>query len=167
MVFVFPSDPLHTFKGAFVSETSLQKFCPSFQLNKVWDFLFQYCYRSLYLHIHVYIPLGQFFISYVSLVPCGHRNPSVLICLGACHPGAHLNLSIPVSGIHLPHYLHSCCACNVARSQARPIWVCSLNVTRGYPRPQTLKERRGGMRQTSVTNDLFIHRVNPPTDFNL
>lgn len=96
MLFVFPSDPLHTFKWAFVSGRHLQKFCPSFQLNKVWDFLLEYHYRSLYLHIRVYIPLGQFFISYVSLVPCGHQSPSVLICLSTCHAGAHLNLSIPV-----------------------------------------------------------------------
>lgn len=64
--------------------------------STVWDFLLEYPYRSLHLHIHVYIPLGQFFISYVSLVPCGHWSPSVPICLSICHPGLTSLSELPV-----------------------------------------------------------------------
>lgn len=87
--------------GLLSLERTYRNSAPVSSSTKSGIFLSEYRYTSLYLHTHVYIPLGQFFISYVSLVPLGHRSPSVLICLSTCHSGAHLNLSIPTTSILL------------------------------------------------------------------
>jgi hypothetical protein len=76
--FVLPSDPLHTFKCAVCLWKTLNgNSAPVSSSTNSGIFLFEYRYTSLYLHTLVYIPLGQFFIFYVSLVPLGHCSPSV------------------------------------------------------------------------------------------